>query len=422
MPGGSPGATPGIPAGMTRSASEALKPVTIRRLRWDWIGYIALLVLVVLVVAACATPGAPGASGSPHPSATPHPPLTPAPPGADPISFLAWLFNPIFQAMFIVLVAVYDFLGSLGAPAAIGWAIVVLTLLVRTLVIPLYRRQLVSQRRTQLLQPEIKEIQRRYKGDAMKARVAQQELFKERGISPLAGCLPLILQMPLLLVMYQVIQNGLTNVNPTAMLAVFGQQVVPLACNNVNPATGQPDAALGPCIDTIIPFLGTSIDVSLPSTIFSVSLGGFVLGISVLAIISAGLQLVQSRMMLPRTKPADDDPNTKIQSQTMLFLPLISIAYGGFLPAGLFIYWITATIFSTAQQYLIVGWGGMFPLFGWTPRFAMDHAPRFPVSMPPPPEPGKRAAILTDAEKKTTAASTIRPRERGRQGRRGRRR
>jgi YidC/Oxa1 family membrane protein insertase len=396
--------------------------VTVRRLPWDRIALIAFLVLMVLVVAACAAPGAPGASGSPHPSPTPHPPLTPAQPGADPISFLAWLFTPIFQAMFIVLVAVYDALTYLGAPAAIGWAIVALTLVVRTIVIPLYRRQLVSQRRMQLLQPEVKEIQRRYKGDAVKARMAQQELFKERGISPLAGCLPLLLQMPLLFIMYSVIQNGLTNVNPTAMLEVFGHQVVPLTCNNINPATGQPDIALGPCINTVIPFLGTSIDVSHPSTIFSVTILGFVLGISILAIASAGLQLVQSRMMLPRTRPEDDDPNTKIQRQTMLFLPLISIAYGGFLPAGLFIYWITATIFSIAQQYLIVGWGGMFPLFGWTPRFAAEHTPRFPVSMPPPPEPGKRAAILTDAEKKNTADKTIRPRERGRQGRRGRRR
>ena len=238
--------------------------------------------------------------------------------------------------------------------------------------------------------------------------------------SPVAS--RLLLQMPLLFMMYQVIRDGLTNVNPSAMLEVFGVQVVPLTCNNINPATGQPDAALGPCINTIIPFLNTSINVGQPSTIFSVALGGFVLGISILAIISAGLQLIQSRMMLPRSKPEDDDPNTKIQRQTMLFLPLISIVYGGFLPAGLFIYWITATIFSIAQQYLIVGWGGMFPLFGWTPGFAADHTPRFPVSMPPPPEPGKRAAILTDADKKTTAASTIRPRERGRQGRRGRRR
>ncbi|HEV8403120.1 MAG TPA: YidC/Oxa1 family membrane protein insertase [Candidatus Limnocylindrales bacterium] len=397
--------------------------MTLRRIRWDRIGLIALLVLVVLAVAACASPATlPGASGSSAaPSATPHPPLTPAQPG-DPISTLAWLFTPIFQAMFIVLVAVYDFLGALGVPAAIGWAIVALTLLVRTIVIPLYRRQLTSQRRMQLLQPEIKEIQKRYKGDAVKSRVAQQELMKERGISPLAGCLPLLLQMPLLFIMYSVIQNGLTNVNPTAMLVVFGHQVVPLACNNINPATGQPDAALGPCIDTVIPFLNTSINVGLPSTVFSVALGSFVLGISILAIASAGLQLVQSRMMLPKTNPEDDDPNTKIQRQTMLFLPLISIVYGGFLPAGLFIYWITATIFSIAQQYLIVGWGGMFPLFGWTPRFALDHTPRFPVSMPPPPEPSKRAPILNDADKKTTAAKTIRPRERGRQGRRGRRR
>ena len=337
--------------------------MTVRRPRWDRIGYIALLVLVVLVVVACAAPGAPGASGSPVPSPTPQPPLTPAQPGADPISFLAWLFTPIFQAMFIVLVAFYDLFRAIGLPAAIGWAIVVLTLIVRTIVIPLYRRQLTSQRRMQLLQPEIKEIQRRYKGDSMKARLAQQELFKERGISPLAGCLPLLLQMPLLFIIYSVIQNGLTNVDPTRMLEVFGRQVVPLTCNNINPATGVPDAALGPCIDTVIPFLGTSIDVSLPSTFLDIGIPGteIVLGLSLLAIVSAALQLVQSRMMLPNTNPDDDDPNTKIQRQTMLLLPLISVAYGGFLPAGLFIYWITATIFSIAQQYLIVGWGGMFP-------------------------------------------------------------
>ncbi len=405
---------------MTRSVSEALRLVTLHRFHRDRFGQILLLVLVVLVAAACASNGAPGASGAAAASPTHQPPLSPSQPGADPVSLLAWAFTPIFQAMFIVLVAVYGFLENLGVPAAIGWAIAALTLLVRAIVIPLYRRQLVSMRRMQLLQPEIKEMQRRYKGDAMKARLAQQELFKERGVSPLAGCLPLLLQMPLLFIMYTVIQNGLTNVNPTAMLTVFGVQVVPLQCTNLN-AAGVPDAALGPCIDTVISFLGTSIDVSQPSTFFSVTIAGFVLGLSILAIISAILQLVQSRMMLP-VSTNEDDPNTKVMRQTMLFLPFISIAYGGFLPAGLFIYWITATIFSIAQQYLIVGWGGMFPLFGWTPRFATGHTPRFPVAMPPPPDPSKRAAILTDAEKKTTAASTIRPRERGRQGRRGRRR
>ncbi len=214
--------------------------------------------------------------------------------------------------------------------------------------------------------------------------------------------------------MYSVIQNGLTNVDPSAMLTVFGVQVVDLQCTNLN-AAGVPDAALGPCIDSVVPILG---DIAVPQAFFHIA--GF--GLSILAIISALLQLVQSRMMLPAADPANDDPNARIQRQTMLFLPLISVVYGGFLPAGLFIYWITATIFSIIQQYLIVGWGSMFPVFGWTPAFATTHTPRFPVEMPPPPDPEKRAAILTDADKKTTAEKTIRHRERGRQGRRGRRR
>ncbi len=390
------------------------------RLRGIPFGPLLLLVVVPIILVACQglATGSPGASPVVTPSPTPHPPLEPATPGTDPVSTIAWLFTPIFQVMFIVLVAFYDLFTALSLPAAIGLAIVMLTIIVRSAVIPLVRKQLTSQRRMQLLQPEIKEIQKRYKGDSVKARVAQQELFKERGINPLSGCFPLLLQMPLLFIMYSVISNGLTNVNPTAMLVVFGHQVVPLACVNINPATGVPDAALGACINTIIPLPGGhSINVGAPSTIFAIA--GF--GISILAIISALLQLVQSRMMLPVVS-GEDDPNTKIQRQTMLFLPLISIVYGGFLPAGLFFYWITATIFGIVQQYLIVGWGGMFPIFGWTPSFAVGHTPRFPVQMPPPPEPGKRAAILTDADKKTTATKTIRPKERGRQGRRGRRR
>jgi YidC/Oxa1 family membrane protein insertase len=382
---------------------------------WRRLAPFLLIVLVALVAAAC-VPGGPGASGSgAAPSATPHPPLTPAQPGTDPLSIIAWAFTPIFQAMFIILMAVYQFLENLGAPFAIAWGIVVLTLVVRTVVIPLARRSLVSQRRTQLLQPEIREIQRRYKGDRAKISVAQQELMKERGISPLAGCLPMLLQLPLLFIMYQVISQGLTNVDPTAMLNVFGVQVVDLVCHNINPATGMPDAALGSCVDTVVPILG---DIAKPQAFLTIV--GF--GISFLAIASAALQLVQSRMMLPPADPTNTDPNARIQRQTMLFLPLISIVYGGFLPAGLFIYWIVATIYQIVQQYLMVGWGSMFPLFGWTPAFAANHTPRFPVAMPPPPEPAKRAAILTDAEKKTTADKTIRPRERGRQGRRGRRR
>ena len=69
-------------------------------------------------------------------------------------------------------------------------------------------------------------------------------------------------------------------------------------------------------------------------------------------------------------------------NRMMLLLPLFSLVYGAILPAGLFIYWITTTVFSIVQLFLINGFGGLFPLFGWTPGIAKDYQPRFPVSMP----------------------------------------
>ena len=130
-----------------------------------------------------AAPGAPAASARRR-RRTPHPPLVPAQPGADPFSLLAWVFTPIFQVMFIILVAVYEFSRASASRPRSRCAIIVLTLIVRTWSSRCSDGRLVSQRRMQLLQPEIKEIQRRYKGDSVKARTAQQELYKERGINP----------------------------------------------------------------------------------------------------------------------------------------------------------------------------------------------------------------------------------------------
>ena len=99
----------------------------------------------------------------------------------------------------------------------------------------------------QLLQPEIKEVQRRFKGDRAKISEATMALYKERGVNPAAGCLPLVLQFILLIPMYSVIRDGLTNFDPSAMLSVFGTKIVPLTCSNV--VNGVVDAAQ-PCIET----------------------------------------------------------------------------------------------------------------------------------------------------------------------------
>ena len=150
----------------------------------------ALLGLTLLLVAAC---GGAGATASVSP--TPFPPLVPATPGADPFSLLAWLFTPVFQALFVGLVLLDRLTGDIGI------SILILTLIIRIILISPYRKQLVSQKRTQLLAPEVAEIQRRYKGDKVKIQQAQMELYKSRGVSPFGGCLPTLLQFILLIPM-----------------------------------------------------------------------------------------------------------------------------------------------------------------------------------------------------------------------------
>jgi YidC/Oxa1 family membrane protein insertase len=281
-----------------------------------------------------------------------------------------------------------------------------------------YRKQLVSQKRTQLLAPEVAEIQRRYKGDKVKIQQAQMELYKSRGVSPFGGCLPTLLQFIVLIPMYTVISNGLTNPNPTAMLNVFGFDIgkaIGLVCAN-----GFGTAAydnMKPCIEATVPWLG-GLNASKPSVIL---IAGF--GVSILAIISALLQVIQTRMTI-NPKAPKNDATAGAQGQTLVFLPLISVLYGGILPAGLFIYWISSTLFSVVQQYLILGFGGLFPLFGWTPAFAVNHAPRFPVAMPEsiPDVAGEVVAPheRTELDRAASAAATIRSaKKRDRHGRRG---
>ncbi len=411
--------------------------MTLHRPVRSWLPLLLLLGVLVVVLAACAvgqpgsetnaSPGAspaasaassgsvapnasPGASPAASPSASPHPgnlpagakPLEPASPSNNPVDLLAFVFTPIFWLLFNALVVLDKATGNIAI------AIVLLTLAIRALLIAPFRRQIVSQRRMQLLQPELRELQRRYKGDRTKLLSAQQQFYRERGVSPTSGCLPILLQFVLLIPMYTVISQGLQNYDPRAM------SIIQLQCDAAPILDAARQHVLNPCLQATV----FGVNWGIPETIFSIS--GF--GISVLALISAFLQLIQSRMTLPPADPTNSDPNVRVQRQMVLFIPLISIAYGGILPAGLFLYWIFGTIFSIVQQYLIIGWGSMFPLFGWHPAFAREHQPRFPVAIPPVIPQAGQQPISPSVDRAASAQATIRSRQRGRQGRRGRRR
>jgi YidC/Oxa1 family membrane protein insertase len=380
---------------------------------------LALLLGLVLVVAACVPTGQPGASGAP--TITPVPTqLHPAELKGDPVSVLSWAFTPIFQALFLVLVATYVAVqAALGRPD-VGIAIILTTLIVRTALVPLMRRQMVSMRQMQALQPEIKEIKKRYKNDRLKAQQAQSELMKERGISQ-AGCLMAILPLLLILPMYQVVREGLTAPDPTPMLSVFGVQLVSLQCNVLSGHA---------CLDTAIPWLGGLDAAGFGGLIpFPVPLPLIGAGISIFAIVYTLIQLVASRMALPPHVPGQVlDQQARTQRATSLYIPLITLFYGSVIPVGVFLYLIVSTAYQVVQQFLTTGWGGMFPLFGWTPAFAVDHKPRFPVAAPAVPTPSPREAGAparpkperSDLDRTMSANATIR--QRGRQGRRGRRR
>ena len=389
--------------------------MTLSRLSSTIVRVAPLLVIAFLVVACAAPSGSPGASGVPAvtptpPAAIPLAPVTPT----EPLSLLAWLFTPIFQAFFILLVVLDKLTGNIAV------AIVLMTIIIRIILIPIFRRQTVSMKRTQMMAPEVKEIQRRFKGDRLKQQEAQRQLYAERGINPAAGCLPAVLQIFLLIPMYQVFSQGLQNFNPQQMLQVFGFTILDLHCAAA-PVVNAAGHVLNPCLDPV----AFGINWGVPEVILGQP-GGMLSGLSLLALISALLQLIQSRMTLPPHDPAmADDTNYKVQRQMAYIFPFISLLYGSFLPAGLFLYWITSTIFSIIQQYLIIGWGGMFPFLGWQPAFAVGHSPRFPVILPPPPDPKSRpptSALGGSSGRAVQADRTIRHKERGRQSRRGRRR
>ncbi len=394
------------------------------RSRLTRLGPALLLLLLVVVVAACV----PGASQSLAPGVTPSPSpvptlpqsavaLAPAALHADPFSLLAWLFTPIFQFFFIVLVLLDKVTGNIAI------AIVLMTILIKVVLIPVFRRQLVSTKRMQMIGPEVKELQRRFKGDRVKIQQATAQLYKERGVSP-AGCLPAFGQMLLLIPLYSVFSQGLQNYNPQAMLEVFGVKILDLGCAAAPILDATKQHVLNPCLNPSAFFVNWGVP-----EVFIGTAGSLFSGLSLLAVISSLVQFVASRMtMPPASAPGADDANAKTQRQMAIFLPFISLIYGSILPAGLFLYWIMSTVFSIVQQYLIIGWGGMFPIFGWTPGFAVGHTPRFPVAATTAPTSSSRAAGAparstterSPLDRSASAASTIR--QRGRQGRRGRRR
>jgi YidC/Oxa1 family membrane protein insertase len=333
-----------------------------------------------------------------------------------------------FLPLFNLLIAVYQvpFLDF-------ALAIIVFTIVIRTILAPLFVKQIRSQKEMQRMQPLIREVQRKHKGNRQKVSEETMALYKEHGVNPAAGCLPVIMQLPILFALYQALIRASGNVGlnddqvasdefarlsdqlnivPLAQenhfrvpvdgacnLPEFGQlpQLLPLNCQLVEPIK------LDQAVDTTVGWL-LNLDLAQIDTVFALPLFG-TFALSLLAVIAAILQFVQVKMTSPRPNP--DDPTSSMTNTMIYTFPLLTIIWGGIFPSGLILYWIVYTAYLVVQQYLIMGWGNLFPLFGWQPAWA-----------PPPatPDPPKRIESRDEPEEPAQPAKQRAPASSGGRG------
>jgi len=211
-----------------------------------------------------------------------------------------------------------------------GLAIVLLTVGIKVVLSPIFQYQLATSRRIQAEQrkiaPQMAALRKKYKKDPQRLNQETMALYREHGINPLSqmsGCLPAVIQAPILIALYWVIfgaQKSLASDHHFLWIANIGH-------------TPSHDLGLG---------LGVAI------------------GMLVLPLLAGLTTFVQTKMMTPPGGMAGQDPSTAQVQQTMvLFMPVMIGVFAINFPAALALYWVVSNLFSIGQQYFITGWGSL---------------------------------------------------------------
>ncbi|MBN1217985.1 MAG: membrane protein insertase YidC [Anaerolineae bacterium] len=221
----------------------------------------------------------------------------------------------------LTLVWLDSILGSVGLPYSFGFAIILFTVAVRGITFPLNMQQIKSSKAMQELQPKLKELQAKYKDDKEKLAQEQMALYKEHGVNPLGGCLPMLVQMPIWFALYQSLRQlsreGLLNEGFFWIPSLSG-----------------PVSDWGGGLGWLWPLP--------PSIGWAAALAYLVL--PVLLVVS---QLYMQQMMTP---PSTDPQQQSIQS-VMKFMPFMFGYFALVVPSGLTLYWFVSNLLAIAQQY-----------------------------------------------------------------------
>ena len=193
-----------------------------------------------------------------------------------------------------------------------GLAIIIFTILLKTVLLPLTVKSIRSTAAMQELQPKIKELQKKYSKDRQKLSQETMRLYQEYRINPAAGCLPMILQIPIFLGLYR------------AVVHLSGNYGGFLWMNDLSSAD---------------PY-------------------------KILPVVAGVFQFLQTKMMRPHNGPKITDPQQQMMNTMMNFMPLMVVVFGWSFAAGPVLYWATQSVYSVVQQWLITGWGS---LKDWAP-------------------------------------------------------
>ncbi len=261
------------------------------------------------------------------------------------------IFNiAIVHPIINVLVAIYKGLHATGLPYPLGFSIIALTIVIRAILYPLISAQLKASKKMQDLAPHLSNLKEKHKGDKKRIQEETMKLYKAHGVNPAAGCLPTLIQLPVIFGLYNVL-NSVVHKNPSELLGFINGIVIdPLKLNQAWETTF-----------FTIP-LGQS-----PSQLFS-SMPLVVL----IPVLTGLLQFFQTKMLFS-SKPGDkkkknDDFASVFQAQSTYIFPIMIAFFSFTLPIGLSLYWNTFSIFGIIQQYKIVGLGGLEDLWQKTQK------------------------------------------------------
>lgn len=241
------------------------------------------------------------------------------------------IMTPLYYAVSAVLLAWHWlFAEVLGFSNGWSWAfgIVGLTVTIRAALIPLFVKQIKSSRNMQLLQPQIKELQKKYGHDRERLTQEQMKLWKETGTNPFASCMPLILQMPIFFSLFRVI-NYAAREDPRGFLTQV--QADDLAEAKL----------LGARIaDT---FMNTDLTQTRILT-------------ALLVVIMVATQFITQRQLMTKNMPAGamEGPYARQQKMMLYVLPFV-FAFGGVaFPVGVLFYWTTSNLWTMGQQFYVI--------------------------------------------------------------------